>query len=121
MADFWRFYGVRLFAVLGTAELPWCEFATLVEHLPVDSALMRATGGAKVEWRVAEQLLARIAHLTELGLYQRADPKKRGKPPEPLPSPWDEEPERMSDAEKVARLLDLARRDRERRGVSLGD
>ena len=88
-ADFRRHYGIQLFQTVGTDALPWAEFAALAKHLPPDSALARSELGDRARWGIGEQLLARMVHLQQLAVYQHLDPKKRGKAPKPMRTPWD--------------------------------
>ncbi len=102
VADFRRFYGIRLFAVLGTDDLPWCEFRTLVEHLPADAVTVRREMGAKASWGVGEQLLAHVLHAVQVANWQRSGPKA-GRPPEPIGTPW--QPSKQDIAADMARRL----------------
>ena len=110
---------MALFQSVGTEALPWCEFAKLVQHLPPESALARAELGDKAAWGIGEQLLARAVHLLHVGIYQQADPKKRGPAPKPIETPWD----RRDMTQITKRLMDLREREQRRKegGGVVGD
>lgn len=84
-ADLRRFYGVGLADVGG--EVTWPELASLIEWLPPDAATRRSVHGERARWGDAEHLLASIVDLLAGANWQRADPKKSGPPPKPLPRP----------------------------------
>lgn len=96
VADFRRHYGIQLFQTVGTAALPWCEFAALVEHLPPDSALARAAGGERTRWGESEHLLAVVIDLLQAQVWQYAlthsGKGRKPKRPRPYPRPGVETP-----------------------------
>lgn len=69
--------------------------AELAEHLPPDSALMRAVSPS-LEWGEEGYLLALIEYELRSLMWSMSDPKRRGSRPQPVETP--------ADAERRARL-----------------
>lgn len=85
-ADLQRFYRTPL-TDLGTPALTWRRFRALVRHLPVDSALSRATNGdGMVEWSIVVEQLSQIKHQLQWANWIAAGDKHARKPkPDPRP------------------------------------
>ena len=99
-----RFYRLDLWSELGGPRLPWCRLSGLLAALPADAATVRAQHGPEAAWGVSEQLLALAVDALHVANWQRADPKKAGKPPVKVPTPWSAKPRGADRGELLRRL-----------------
>lgn len=83
-ADFLRYYGLRLWADLGTDRLRWRSFRALLVSLPPDSAYVRSVAGGEAHMTIDTQLLGLVVDALRMWLWGNADPKKRGSAPAPV-------------------------------------
>lgn len=98
-ADFQRFYGLDLAALLwGPEPVTYRRLAALVRWIPPESSLGLSTGSHRPGWGATEELLKLVAELVDHGnrLFYSAH-KRRGaptpkaieilRPPDPLEAP----------------------------------
>jgi len=119
-----RFYGLDLYADLGTPRLSYRRLRLLLERMPWDSDYMRAREGERAEWGAVEHLLATVIDLLQVSNYQFsvANSKKSAKPskPDPFPRPGarSRSPKRhrteLSQTEIERRLVAQLRRNKSR-------
>lgn len=96
-ADLHRFYGMDL-ADLWRGTLGARKISVLLEHLPEESAVRRAEGGAG-SLTMVERFLRELRHIGELQLYQGGGGKgQKPKPPKDPPTYQ----ARLKDAQKLA-------------------
>lgn len=90
-ADFQQFYGLWLWAELGSGRMPWTRAQRLVSGLPDDSRFVRSVAGKApsrrgspdiTDWPRQERLLASIIDELAIANWQRSNGK--GKRPELL-------------------------------------
>lgn len=74
---------------IGSPDLDWRRLKAVVRYLPPTSALHRSMYGAQAEWGVTEHLLASAVDALRGANWQRSGGK--GKRPEPIPRPGDED------------------------------
>lgn len=89
-ADFRRFYQLDLpAAIFGANPVSARQFGSLVQALPVDSALARALDPDHQEWRNTEELLAILAEVSHATyrLLWAVNTKPNTPRPEPLEIP----------------------------------
>lgn len=112
-ADLRETYGVYL-GDMGTPRLPVRHVATLAAQLPRRSRCMVADD-ADNAWSDQEGILAQIEHDIRMLCWAMSDRSKRGRRPEPLPTPS----ARRHDSDRRRRALER-RRETSRR-LGLGD
>lgn len=83
-----RFYGVDLFD-LGSPWLSMRRLIVLLDHLPRESATVRAVVGDRARWGDTEHLLADLIDVAHWQMWQfsSAHSKKRPKRPKPIRRP----------------------------------
>lgn len=86
-ADFARFYGLDLSAILwGPEPVTYRRLAVLVRGIPWESALGFSTGNYRPGWGPTEELLAVLAELVDAGnrLFFRVHAKRGASQPKPI-------------------------------------
>ena len=85
-ADLQRIYGIDLDHAMAGAHSAG-HVAALAANLPLD-ARVYAAQNTDATWTRQEILLAETRNAINRVIYMFADPKKRGKPPEPVGPSW---------------------------------
>lgn len=85
-ADLQRYYGIDLDHAMA-GEHSAGHVAALAANLPLD-ARVYAAQDADATWTRQEILLAETRNAMNRVIYMLADPRKRGKPPEPVGPSW---------------------------------
>lgn len=119
VADFRRFYHLS-WASLPDSGIPLSEIADYAANLPVESATHRAINPG---WQhtLQVQLLREVEYLQRVTLWANADPRKRGREPERIRFPWEEDSaERLpGDVMTLDDMADFLDDDRFRKAVGL--
>ena len=78
-------HGLRL-RHLGTEALMWRDLMVIVRMQPRTSALMRIQNPETAEWGLSEQLLAEVADMMHVRVWQSGKARKSDQP-KPIPRP----------------------------------
>lgn len=89
-ADFQRYYQTHI-GLLGSEELTWRRFKTLLFRLPRESLFMQETLGEAARWGSQEHLQATTVDLLAMLNHNlvQSHSKRRLKPPKPIRRPGD--------------------------------
>lgn len=91
-ADFQRFYGLHI-GLIGTEELTYGRFRTLLFALPRESLFMQETLGEPARWSTTDYLLANVLDAVSMAVHalQSRWRRKGSKAPrwKPFPRPGD--------------------------------
>lgn len=101
-ADLRRFFGVRLDQV-GTRWFGWQDLADYLVWPPMDGAYVRALHGGSAPWGPTEFLLRNLIYAQTGGKWN-------------IRSPQEQVEDRRVESELDAQLIEMERRERERRG-----
>lgn len=99
-------HGLRL-RQLGTDALWWRDLMVIVQMQPRSSALTRITEPEVAEWGLSEQLLAEVADMLHVRVWQSGKARKADQP-KPIPRPGVETGEKTVHKHDVLPVAEMA-------------
>lgn len=99
-------HGLRL-RDLGTDKLMWRDLLVIVQMQPRSSALTRVKEPEAAEWGLVEHLLAEIADMSHIRVWQSGRQRKSDQP-KPIPRPGVESTQKTVHKHDVMAVSDMA-------------